>query len=106
MADGRCGAPGTGREGAEPHRWWASWPCSESGVPGTRSRDPGVGHLAQAVLDILPHPAERLHERFDVEGLVGSGVQEAHQARPERRLHQRLETSLQIAELRALGGKG
>ena len=66
---------------------------------------PNATQLADAVLDVEPHAAERLHQRFDVEGLLGSGAQEAQQRRAQRRLHQGLEARLDVRSAR-LGGRG
>ena len=52
--------------------------------------------LAHAVLDVEPHAPERLHQRFDVERLLGPGAQEPEQRRAERRLHERLESRLDV----------
>ena len=62
-------------------------------VPG----DAEVDQLADAVLDVQPQPAERLHQRFDVEGLVGPRVQVAQDAGAQRRLHQRAKARIQSA---------
>ena len=51
------------------------------GVAGDDPRDAEVGELADAVLDVEPQPAERLHQRLDVERFVGPRVQVAEDAR-------------------------
>ena len=58
------------------------------------ARDAEVDELVEAVLDVEPHAAERGHQRLDVEGLVGLRVQEAEEARAQRRLHERAEACL------------
>src|SRR5713226_5600308 len=44
--------------------------------PGGLLRDAERGELAHAVLDVEPHPAERLHQRLDVERLLRPGAHE------------------------------
>ena len=51
---------------------------------GRPARHAEVHDLPEAVLDVQSHPAERLHERLDVEGLVRAGVEEANQAGSQR----------------------
>jgi hypothetical protein len=38
-------------------------------------RDPEVGELVDAILDVQLQPSKRLHQRFDIEGLVRSRVE-------------------------------
>ena len=64
-------------------------------------RDAERDELAHAVLDVEPHPPERLHKRFDVERLVGPRAQEAQDRRAQRRLHQRLELRRDLARIAA-----
>ena len=66
-----------------------------------RCATPNADELADAVLDVEPHAAERLHQRLDVEGLVRPGAQEAQQRRAQRRLHQRLEPRLDVRRVSA-----
>ena len=73
------------------------------GVAGVDARDAEVDQLADAVLDVQPQAAERLHQRLDVERFVRPGAQVAQDAGAQRRLHQRAETRL---EVRRLGGRG
>ena len=75
------------------------------GSPGTAPRDAEVDELADAVLDVQPQPAERLHQRLDVEALVGARAQVAQDAGAQRRLHERAEPCLEVRRLgRAAAG--
>ena len=65
--------------------------------PGHGARDAEVDQLADAVLDVELQPAERLHQRLDVEALLGPRVQIAEESGAQRRLHQRPEPRLEIA---------
>ena len=67
------------------------------GVAGHHRGHAEVHQLADAVLDVEPQPAERLHQRFDVEGLVGPRAQVAQDAGAQRRLHQRAEPRIEVA---------
>ena len=62
--------------------------------------DAEVDQLAHAVLDVQPQAAERLHQRLDVERLVGARIQVAQDAGAQRRLHQRAKPRI---EVRAVG---
>ena len=59
--------------------------------PATFFGDAERDELAHAVLDVEPHAAERLHQRLDVEGLLGPRAQEAQDPGAQRRLDERLE---------------
>ena len=61
--------------------------------------DAEVDQLADAVLDVEPQAAERLHQRLDVEALVGPRAQVAQDARAQRRLHQRAESRVEVGRL-------
>ena len=60
------------------------------------SDDAEFNQLAHAVLDVESHASERLHQRFDVERLVGSCGEKAQDARAQRRLHQGAESPVEI----------
>ena len=75
-------------------------------MPGDAVGDAEVDQLADAVLDVEPQPAERLHQRFDVEGLVGPRAQVAQQAGAQRRLHERPEPCLEVGRLGRLRRRG
>ena len=70
-----------------------------------RCATPKRDELADAVLDVEPHAAERLHQRLDVEGLLGPGAEKAEERRAQRRLHERLEARLEVRRTR-LGDRG
>ena len=55
--------------------------------------------LPDAVLDVEPHAAERLHQRFDVERFFGTCAQESQERGAQRRLHERLEARLDVRRL-------
>ena len=57
-------------------------------------RDAEPYQLPHAVLDVESHAPERVHQRFDVVRLIGARAHKAEQRRPERRLHERLESRL------------
>jgi hypothetical protein len=57
-------------------------------------RLPGITVATHAVLDVELQPPERLHQRFDVEGFVGSGAEIPQQAGAQGRLHQRPESQV------------
>src|SRR5919106_1122970 len=59
-------------------------------------RDSEIHELAQAVLDIGPHPAERLRERINAERLVRMRAEQPEQARAERRLHERMKALFEV----------
>jgi len=65
------------------------------------ARDAEGGELVETILDVQPQAAEGRHQRFDVEGFLGSRAQEAEKPRPERRLYKVAEPRL---EIRPLGG--
>ena len=67
--------------------------------PADAVHEPERHQLADAVFDVQPHAAERLHQRLDVERLVGPGAQKAEQRRTEWRLHERLKTRLEVGRL-------
>ena len=71
------------------------------GAPGAGDplRQAEAGELADAVLDVEPHAAERLHQRFEVERLVRPRAQEAQDRRAQRRLHERLEPRLDVGRV-------
>ena len=65
-------------------------------LAGQAADDAELDELADAVLDVLAHAAERLHQRFDVEGFFGAGAQKAEDAGAQRRLHQRAESGVEV----------
>ena len=77
---------------------------SRRAAAGDAVRDAERDELADAVLDVEPHAAERLHQRLDVEGLLGPGAQEAEQRRAQRRLHERLKSRLDVRRLGSATG--
>ena len=64
---------------------------------GHGARDAEADELADAVLDVHPEPAERLHQRVGVEAFLGPGAQIAKDAGAERALHQVPEPGVEIA---------
>ncbi len=66
-------------------------------MPGIAARDAEADELADAVLDVHPEPAERLHQRVGVEAFFGPGAQIAEDAGAKRALHQVPEPGVQIA---------
>ena len=63
---------------------------SATGSPPSRRDDAEIHELANAVGDVEAQPAEGRHQALEVEGVVGTGRQEAQQPRAQRRLHERL----------------
>ena len=76
------------------------------GVAGKHPRDAEVDQLADAVLDVEPQPAERLHQRLDVEASSGRALQIAEDAGAQRRLHQRAEPRIDVRRARPFGDGG
>ena len=72
-------------------------------MPGIDVGDAEVDELADAVFDVEPQPAERLHQRFDVEALVGPRAQIPQDAGAQRRLHERAEPRLEVRRLGRFG---
>ena len=66
---------------------------------GNFAGDAECHELAHAVLDVEPHAPERLHERLDLEGLLRARAQETQQAGAQRRLHERLESRLDLRRI-------
>ena len=58
---------------------------------------PNADELADAVLDVQPEPAERLHQRVGVEAFFGPGAQIAKDAGAKRALDQVPEPGVEIA---------
>ena len=69
------------------------------GRPGHGAGDAEVDQLAHAVLDVEPEAAERLHERFDVEALVGPRAQIPEDPGAQGRLHKCAEPCLEVGHL-------
>ena len=69
-------------------------------------RDPEVRELADAVLDVHPQPAERLHQRFDVEALFRPRAEVAQDAGAQRRLHQAPKSCFEVRRLGRARGRG
>ena len=55
--------------------------------------------LAHAVFDVEPHPAERLHQRFDVERFFRPRAQESQQSGAQWRLDQRMKAGLDFRRI-------
>jgi hypothetical protein len=53
-------------------------------IGGEPADDGRLDELADAVVDVLAHAAERLHQRLDVERFVGARAQETEDARAQR----------------------
>ena len=50
----------------------------------------------EAILDVESHAAERLHQAVDVERVIRVRGEMAEEARPQRRLHQRLKALVEV----------
>ena len=73
-------------------------------VPAALAGDAERDELAHAVLDVEAHAPERLHQRLDLEGLLGPRAQEPQEPRAQRRLDERLEARLDLGRLGAPRG--
>ena len=62
-------------------------------------RDPEIRELADAVLDVHTQPPEGLHQRFDVEALLGPRTEVAQDSGAQRRLHQPAEPCFKVRRL-------
>ncbi len=71
-----------------------------AGGPGSIRDHAEVGQFAHAVFHVEPQPAERLHQRLDVERFVGPGIQVAEDAGAQRRLHERAEACIELRHFR------
>jgi hypothetical protein len=60
--------------------------------------------LAHAVLDVQPQAAECLHQRLDIEGVIGARAEKTQDRGPERRLDEHLEPRLHVGGIEAPGG--
>src|SRR5206468_3395696 len=65
------------------------------------ARDAEVDELADAVFNVETQASERLHQRFDVEALLGARIEVAQNPRTQRRLHKCAEPRIEVG---ALGG--
>src|SRR4029453_576642 len=68
--------------------------------------DAELDEFVDAVLDIVTHAAERLHDRVDIEAFALAGAQEAQNAGAKRRLHQAAEAEVKILRSRGAAGAG
>jgi hypothetical protein len=67
---------------------------------GNGTRQPELDQLAQAVFDVLPQAAERLDQHIGVERRGRMRVKVPEDGGPQRRLHQRAESRIDVSRRR------
>ena len=75
------------------------------GVPAHGARDAEPDELADAVLDVHPEPAERLHQRVGIETFFRPGAQITKDAGAKRALDKVSEPGIQITLGFGTGGR-
>ena len=69
------------------------------GVTRVLADDAELDQFADAVVDVLAHAPEGLHDRFVIERLLWAGREETQDSGAQRRLHQGLEARLEVGGL-------
>ena len=104
-AEGGAAARGRCRAASRPARPRAARAGRSAGRRATCADDAELDQLVDAVLDVQPHAAERLHEVLRRRRpLPGRARQEAQDAGAQRRLHQVLEPRFDVGRLGPVAG--